>query len=207
MSICSSVSLGGVYALGGIDGLVYEMELRKRRIAELEECVRQKHIVITSLKESIANLYGLLEAQRDLGMVAPPPPPLVSREFGVLNSSAKEAVAYVSSDASFSNTFFASPSRVLSPGVNDGVKLKVCPRSFADEAVLSAETVGGAFTSSNDHHVAVGGVVGHEANRTDQITDEGERLQGWSLPIDRKEMRPVSWYLQSIAAIESTLKK
>ncbi|AAZ12477.1 hypothetical protein, conserved [Trypanosoma brucei brucei TREU927] len=207
MSICSSVSLGGVYALGGIDGLVYEMELRKRRIAELEECVRQKHIVITSLKESIANLYGLLEAQRDLGMVAPPPPPLVSREFGVLNSSAKEAVAYVNSDASFSSTFFASPSRVLSPGVNDGVKLKVCPRSFADEAVLSAETVGGAFTSSNDHHVAVGGVVGHEANRTDQITDEGERLQGWSLPIDRKEMRPVSWYLQSIAAIESTLKK
>ncbi|RNF07098.1 hypothetical protein TraAM80_03585 [Trypanosoma rangeli] len=96
-------------------GLFHELQQKRRRIAELEEALRQNKVRCETLEEAVAQLNALLMAQRELGMAPPPSPPLVSHEYGVLPA----ADMGTTNAAPLVNAFYTLPNRLSDTGGGD----------------------------------------------------------------------------------------
>ncbi|ESL10348.1 hypothetical protein TRSC58_01922 [Trypanosoma rangeli SC58] len=120
-------------------GLLHELQQKRRRIAELEEALRQNKVRCETLEEAVAQLNALLTAQRELGMAPPPSPPLVSHEFGVLPAASTGNT----NAAPLVNAFYALPNRPNDTGGGDmhplwGVAAR-SPSSAKKPSVVSLE--------------------------------------------------------------------
>ncbi|RNF25822.1 uncharacterized protein Tco025E_01922 [Trypanosoma conorhini] len=155
-------------------GLLHELQQKRRRIAALEEALRQSKVRGETLEEAVAQLNALLAAQREIGMAPPPSsPPRVSRDFGVLTASPTAAT----NAAPLVSSFYASPSRVGDAGGSDPHPL---------QALLARSP------SAAEEAPAVSLAELQPLGPAGRVEDAGEP-------------RPLSWYLQSLSAIESTL--
>ncbi|EKF28007.1 hypothetical protein MOQ_008259 [Trypanosoma cruzi marinkellei] len=161
-------------------GLLHELQHKKRRIAELEEALRQNKLRCLTLEGAVAQLNALLKAQRELGMAPPPSPPLISQEFGVLDTSPARTANVAPSVV---NSFYASPNRA-------------CETSMREYSLL-----GGVTARSSPGERSKPPAVFPEAHHE---VDSAKGLDGEE---DVVEPRSLSWYLQSFSAIESTLSR
>ncbi|KAF8279234.1 hypothetical protein TcYC6_0018680 [Trypanosoma cruzi] len=159
-------------------GLLHELQQKKRRIAKLEEALRQNKVRCATLEEAVAQLNALLKAQRELGMAPPPSPPLISQEFGVLNTLPARTANVAPSVV---NSFYASPNRA-------------CETSMREYSLLGGVTAGSS-PSAGSKRPAVFSEAYHEVGSARGLDGEEDAL----------EPRSLSWYLQSFSAIESTL--
>ncbi|KEG10025.1 hypothetical protein DQ04_04281010 [Trypanosoma grayi] len=169
-------------------GLRHELHQKRRRVAELEEALRQKKVACATLTETVAQLHALLHLQRELGMPIPPPPPLISREFGVLSAAPKGA----GDVAALTSAFYTSPNRLEGKATGKN-------HQQAEPTVISAPSEGGyhAVTPNSDNSIVRNGDHSQMLATVDDNSGEGKR--------NPTEPRSLGWYLQSLSAIESAL--